>query len=215
MHKPPPSDLPKQGSKEKGSTGDSGTGETPSEAPPVSAPRILNSATTRGASQSINPRSMTGQSASTNGRSTIATVTDRHLPVLLSTFRGELELNAVRQHDEQVAVIIAKALEQRRPVVYVVDARGVAMPSAMVRRYWATQINASRAVLDSMLGTFIVLDNAIVRGALTAIVWMTDAGKRLSYVPTFEVALERANGLLTGHGHSPVQINVNKHSLRP
>jgi hypothetical protein len=145
----------------------------------------------------------------------VASVTDRHLPVLLSTFRGELELNAVRHHDEQVSAIIAKSLEQRRPVVYVVDARGIAMPSAMVRRYWATQINESRAVLDSMLGTFIILDNAIVRGALTAIVWMTDAAKRLSYVPTFEVALERANTLLSEQGHARVDINMRQRSLLP
>lgn len=135
------------------------------------------------------------------------------MPILLSTFRGEIELEALRQHDEEVTAIINKALEYRRPIVYVVDARGVAVPSAMVRRYWATQVNQSRAVLDSMLGTFIILDSALLRGALTAIVWMTDAGKRLSYVPTFDAALDRANALLVERGHLPVTISLNQRIL--
>jgi hypothetical protein len=209
VHKPPQSDLPP-----RKANGPNGADESPSDAP-ASAPRALHGSTARSTHRTINLRSGSTQSTATNARSTIATVTDRHLPILLSTFRGELELDAVRHHDEQVEVIIAKALEQRRPVVYVVDARGVAMPSAMVRRYWATQINESRAVLDSMLGTFIILDNAIVRGALTAIVWMTDAAKRLSYVPSFDVALERANGLLTAHGHSPVDIGISQRLRAP
>jgi hypothetical protein len=210
VHKPPQSELPQQKpSTEPSAAGSGGTDDSPSEAP-ASASGALHNSAKRSAPRSINPRPATA-----NSRNTIASVTDRHLPILLSTLRGELELNAVRHHDEQVAVIIAKALEQRRPVVYVVDARGVAMPSAMVRRYWATQINESRAVLDSMLGTFIILDNAIVRGALTAIVWMTDAAKRLSYVPTFEVALERANALLSEQGHARVDINISQRTLLP
>jgi len=140
-------------------------------------------------------------------------VTDRHLPILLSTFRGEIELDALKQHDEEVTAVINKALDQRRPIVYVVDARGVAMPSAMVRRYWATQVNQSRAVLDSMLGTIIIIDSALLRGALTAIVWMTDAGKRLSCVPTFDAALERANTLLGERGHLSVAISINQRIL--
>ena len=101
------------------------------------------------------------------------------------------------------------------PIVYVVDARGISMPSAMVRRHWADSINESRARLDAMLGTFIILDSAIVRGALTAIVWMTDAAKRLSYVPNFEVALEMANATLVANGHPRVYLTPPSRSMPP
>lgn len=213
MHKPPQSELPTPVAANEQDTAKTSRTEDPAPEAPRSATRALPSQVTRSAPRSVPPAP--APKRSTNSRGTIASITDRHLPVLVTTFRGELDLEAVRQHDEVATVIIAKALEQRRPVVYVVDARGISMPSAMVRRYWATQVNESRAVLDAMLGTFIVLDNTIVRGALTAILWMTDAGKRLSYVPTFDVALERANVLLAEHGHPPVDISVGQRSMPP
>lgn len=213
MHKPPQSEMPTPVVSNEQDPVKNGLAEESTHEAPHSATRALPPQVTRNTPRSVPPAPASKQAATS--RSTIASITARHLPILVTTFRGELNLDAVRQHDEVATVMIAKALEQRRPVVYVVDARGISMPSAMVRRYWATQVNESRAVLDAMLGTFIVLDNTIVRGALTAILWMTDAGKRLSYVPTFDVALERANALLAERGHARVDISISQRSIPP
>lgn len=203
MHKPPQSDLPTQASNETGSA------DGPQSEVPASAPRTR--AGTK-AQARVGPKTAPAPRISPPA---VATVTDRHLPILLSTFRGSLELEAVRQHDKQVEAIIERSIKQNKPIVYVVDARGVSMPSAMVRRHWADSINESRARMDAMLGTFIILDSAIVRGALTAIVWMTDAAKRLSYVPSFEVALEMANATLVANGHPRVLLNPPSRSMPP
>ena len=205
VDKPSQPEVPQQ----NGTTPRNDTDATEPEAP-RSAPRQVQAG--GGTRQSVAPRSL---NRVTNPR-TVVSVTDRHLPILLSTFRGELELGAVRQHDEQVTDIINKSITQSKPLVYVVDARGLATPSAMVRRYWANQINESRAVFDALLGTFIILDSAILRGALTAIVWMTDGARRISYVPSFDVAVQRSNALLEAQGHPRVEISeAGLRSLRP
>ncbi len=146
---------------------------------------------------------------------TIVAVTDRHLPLVVSTLRGDLDLEAVHRHDRQVNDIIQEQLARGCPIVYVVDARGLSMPSAMVRRYWADRVNESRAVLEAMLGTFIVVDNPFLRGALTAIAWMTDAARTLSYAPSLEDAVHRANSTLIERGLSPVAFHPATHSVPP
>lgn len=135
----------------------------------------------------------------------IAAVTDRHLPLVVTTFRGTLELEAVHRHNTVATAIIERALRQHLSVVHIVDARGMEMPSAKVRRFWADRINESGATLEIIQGTFIVLDSALVRGALTAIAWMTSgAANRLTYVPTMDAALAAANAILVARGVPPV-----------
>lgn len=156
----------------------------------------------------------TGADAQSRSR-TIAAVTDRHLPLLLTTFRGELTLEAVQRHSEHVTELIQQQLARRCPIAYVVDARGLSMPSAMIRRYWADQVNKSSSTLAALLGTFIVVDNTFLRGALTAIAWMTDAAKSLEYSPSLEDAVERANARLVERGHPPSNFHPSTHAASP
>lgn len=146
---------------------------------------------------------------------TIASVTARHLPLVLSTFRGELTLESVQRHESEVNEILVGQLARKQPVVYIVDARGLSMPSALVRRHWANRINESRSVLEALLGTFIVVDNAFLRGALTAIAWMTDAGNTLVYAASLQDAVLRANERLVEKGHAPTNFAPNTHSVAP
>jgi hypothetical protein len=146
---------------------------------------------------------------------TIVAVTDRHLPLLLTTFRGELTLEAVQRHSDHVTELIEQQLARRSPIVYVVDARGLSMPSAMIRRYWADQVNKSSSTLAALLGTFIVVDNTFLRGALTAIAWMTDAAKSLEYSPSLDDAVERANTRLVARGYPPSNFHPSTHATSP
>ncbi len=216
MHETTQSKRPKGGNSES-SLGDAVTPtrqSAPTVPPPPSVTRQKDNVTL---ANDVPPRSV-GPVPHLHGRSpsrTIVAVTDRHLPLLVSTLRGDLDLEAVHRHDRQVNDIIQEQLVRGCPIVYVVDARGLSMPSAMVRRYWADRVNESRAVLEAMLGTFIVVDNAFLRGALTAIAWMTDAARTLSYAPNLENAVERANATLVERGLSPVNFHPANHSLPP
>lgn len=155
------------------------------------------------------------QSPSQSRPRAIVAVTDRHLPLLLTTFRGELTLEAVQRHSGHVTELIQQQLDRRAPIVYVVDARGLSMPSAMIRRYWAEQVNKSSSTLAALLGTFIVIDNTFLRGALTAIAWMTDSAKSLEYAPSLEEAVERANARLLAHGYPPSNFHPSTHATSP
>lgn len=215
MQKTSQSELSAQGA-EGVPIGDAVTpaGPSPLTAPPPSITRRKDSPTSP---VDVPPRSL-GPTATLHRRSssrTVVAVTDRHLPLLLSTLRGDLNLEAVQRHDRQVNDIIQEQLACRRSLVYVVDARGLSMPSAVVRRYWADRVNESRNVLEAMLGTFIVVDNTFLRGALTAIAWMTDAARLLSYTPNLDDAVARANATLTERGLPPAKFHPATHSVPP
>lgn len=183
-----------------------------SAAPPASGPRHKPSAVAAKENVSLFPSARLETRVAAK---TIAAVTARHLPLVLSTFRGELTLEAVQRHETEVNEILVGQLARKQPVVYIVDARGLSMPSALVRRHWANRINESRSVLEALLGTFIVVDNAFLRGALTAIAWMTDAGNTLVYAASLQDAVLRANERLVDNGHAPANFAPSTHSVAP
>lgn len=137
----------------------------------------------------------------------IAAVDDSHLPVLISTFRGHIELEMAQWHHGATSVILRHRHQLGQPVVYITDSRGMHVPSATVRKYWADIMRENEAVMNAMLGNFVVLDSPIMRGALTAIEWLTTLSRRIHYVATMEQAAVEANRCLSEHGYSRVVLD--------
>jgi hypothetical protein len=137
----------------------------------------------------------------------------RFAPIYVTQFRGRIQLESAEWLDKVASPIFARALSEGKPAFYIVDARGMQSPPATVRRYWADSIERNRAQLSQMLGTIVVVDNAILRGALTAINWLTGRGNAISYVTTFTEAVVEGNRLLSAGGHSLVELNATDYNL--
>ncbi len=132
---------------------------------------------------------------------------DSHLPLMISTFRGPLDVDAARWHDEVSTKVIVRSLAEGRRVLHVVDARDVDVPSAQLRRFWADRISQSVGTLEAMLGVFVVIDKPILRGVLTAINWLCSDAGRVEYFPTLRDAVTLANVRFNAAGYPLVPLD--------
>lgn len=132
---------------------------------------------------------------------------DNHLPLMISTFRGPLDIDAARWHHEVSSKVIAQSLARGTRVLHVVDARDVDVPSAQLRKFWAERISQSVSTIESMLGVFVVIDKPILRGVLTAINWICKEARRVEYFPTLGDALNLANVRFAAAGYPIISVN--------
>jgi hypothetical protein len=138
---------------------------------------------------------------------------DNHLPLMISTFRGPLDLEAARWHDEVSSKAIAQSLADGRRVLHVVDARDVDVPSAQLRKFWAERISQSVSTIEAMLGVFVVIDKPILRGVLTAINWICNEARRVEYFPTLNDAVNLANVRFAAAGYPTISLNANGYDV--
>ena len=121
----------------------------------------------------------------------------RHFPLVVITWFGEMNEATYRQFHDWMCSVVERAQAEGTKVAMVNDARNARRPPPTVRKYIAE-------LTDSMVGefeaysvdNFIVIDNALVRGALTAMQWLSNARWGVRPVPSLAEALERALRLL-------------------
>jgi hypothetical protein len=143
----------------------------------------------------------------------LAALDDTHLPILITTFRGHVTLEMAQWHHGETSRVLRRRHELRQPTVYITDAHAMHVPSATVRKYWAEIMKENEVMLNAMPGNFVVLDNAVMRGALTAIEWVTTLTRRIRYVATLEQGIVEANRVLVEHGHAPVSLDVSSYRV--
>lgn len=137
----------------------------------------------------------------------LAAIDDTHLPVVITTFRGHIELEMAQWHHGVTSTVLNPRYRAGQPLIYVTDARAMHVPSAVVRKYWADIMKENEAMMNSLLGNWVVMDNPIMRGALTAIEWFSPLKRRIQYVANMEQAVSGANECLTQAGYSPVALD--------
>lgn len=138
---------------------------------------------------------------------------ERYSPIFVTTFEGRLDLDSVVWHDDLSTKAIANATRAGRRSIHIVDARRVEVPNAQLRRYWATRIQQSTGTLETMLGTFVVIDSPLLRGALTAIHWLCNEGRRIEYFSTLAAAVAIADLRLAALGHAPTKLEASNYRV--
>lgn len=145
--------------------------------------------------------------------SSLAALDDTYLPLLITTFRGHIELDMARWHHQATSAVLDHRYRHRLPVGYITDSRGMHVPSATVRKYWAEIMNEREAVMNAMLCNVVVMDSSIMRGALTAIEWLTTSTRRIRYVASLEEAVAEGNRCLAEHGMEAVKLDANAYRV--
>lgn len=143
----------------------------------------------------------------------LAAVDDSHLPVVITTFRGHIELDMAQWHHTATFRVLSERHRLGHPTIYITDARGMHVPSAVVRKYWADIMKEHESMLNALLGNWVVMDGPVMRGALTAIEWFTPLERRIQYVANLQQALSRANASLVKGGYSSVTLNAENYHV--
>ncbi len=132
----------------------------------------------------------------------------RYFPVLVITWWGAADEALVRRYFQWNDTMLARAEAEDTKVAFVSDNRASKRPPATVRALTAELSDRSGEGLSRRsLATMVVLDSALVRGALTAIQWLSSRPWNLTMVGGVEQALHRALELLDGED-IPVPVGL-------
>lgn len=134
---------------------------------------------------------------------------DRYFPVLWLTWWGESNEALVHGYFEWHAEQLRRAQVENTKLVVVTDGRNAKRPPPTVRRLigeLTTELGPAAEQLS--VATLLVLDNPVVRGAATAITWLTNRDFKFQAVPDLRVAMRLAQDKLRKAGIAPPAIDV-------
>ena len=119
-------------------------------------------------------------------------ITDKTLPVICFQSWGK----STEADFEILRPVYRRAFADTKPVLFVSDAR-YADHSAGQRRLWASWLEESTRtdVQRRGIGSVLMLDSALLRGALTALNWLTPPNVPQYVTGSEEEAVEKARGV--------------------
>mgnify|MGYP001162882153 CR=1 FL=1 len=128
----------------------------------------------------------------------------RDYPLLVVRWFGESTETSVRRYFQWLDGMYARAKAERTQLVSINDSRLAKRPPPTVRKVTAELIDASSLAADEYaLPTLLVLDSALIRGAVTAMRWLSLAKWNVETVANMPDAIARAFELLRSVGVTP------------
>jgi hypothetical protein len=127
--------------------------------------------------------------------------------ILVSTSFGVTTEKLTRQTFDWLHTFSAAVRARKSHYVTVIDARGAARPPASVRGLIATLTDELRAFAPGVeLGSLFVAESALIRGALTAIMWVSRSSWQPIMVSSCDEALQRGAQILRNAGVEPPKL---------
>lgn len=135
-------------------------------------------------------------------------IDDRYLPFLIATFYGKTDVVAGQWHLGAQNEIVLNAAKNGHRVISISDATHAERPDPDARKFWADSTrNEPSAVRDATLARFIVVDSAVIRGAITAIGWLNPEIRNIKTFATVSAAIEEGMRYLKQDGQSPPALD--------
>lgn len=144
-------------------------------------------------------------------------IDQRFSPVIICTWYGRSTIQQVDAYFAWNERFVPEAVARGHKVVFVSDTLDAEFPDATIRRYIADKSEAFRTdERDAVLiGNLVIVPNAAIRGALTAISWFSSRPNTMEPVKNLEVAFRRALEVLRSHGlETPAGFDVRSY-MRP
>ena len=121
-------------------------------------------------------------------------IDDRHAPLVITTFMGETDLSLGKWFEEMHTKIILNHGAKGRRVLSIADATLAVKPTPDMRRFWAELSDrATPTMKEATLATFLVVNSALLRGAITAISWMSPSLRDLESFATIDEAIREGS----------------------
>ena len=116
---------------------------------------------------------------------------DTYFPVVVATWFGAPSEKAVRIYFEWAREMVARATREGARIVNITDAGPAKTPDAAVRRLIADLTKALEAAggNDEAMMSYVVVENAVIRGVMTALGWL-HGNLKAHHVSTCAEALE-------------------------
>jgi hypothetical protein len=125
----------------------------------------------------------------------------RPWPVVIATWFGEPTEDLVRKYFAEHATLLDRARRKEQRIVLVTDTFATQRPSAKARKLIADLTSAQPDDISKLtLGSFIVIESVLIRGAVTALRWILPRLAESESVDSIGAAFERAAALLDARG---------------
>src|SRR5688572_13463230 len=130
-------------------------------------------------------------------------IDDRYLPIIVTTFFGDVTLEAATWHGETHQALVEAQSRRGVRIVTVTDSSHTKPPAAEVRKYWADLTkNFPPAVKDATLAAFVVIKSPVIRGVMTALSWLNPELRTVELYDSVEAALQTAAARLKSAGQA-------------
>jgi hypothetical protein len=131
-------------------------------------------------------------------------IDDRYLPALITTFFGEVSLEAATWHGAQHQALVEAEGRRGHRVVTITDSSHTRPPPAEVRKYWGEMTKRlPPAVKEATLVAFVVIKSPVIRGVMTALGWLNPELRSVEVYDTMETALDAARQRLKAANQEP------------
>lgn len=132
-------------------------------------------------------------------------IDERTRPLVVTTWFGEATERIVDEYFDWFAARLARGRASRERLVLLNDTFAIERPTPVVRKRLAERTKAQsqtdmRAVV---VGSVIVIENALVRGAVTALGWILPTLADSTFVASIDEAMDASLALLAKDGLQP------------
>lgn len=128
-------------------------------------------------------------------------IDDRYLPLVISVWRGQANMETAQWHGGQHTEVVQELVGRGQKFVLINDASDAERPPPAVRKYFAEYAEAGSDEEEALgLATIVVLSSPVMRGALTAVGWVSERAARIDTAATMRAALERGLKALDAAG---------------
>ncbi|MCA9608531.1 MAG: hypothetical protein KC619_23160 [Myxococcales bacterium] len=123
-------------------------------------------------------------------------------PLLFVTWFGDQDVPLVDRFFDEFERLVIEARAASELLILVTDALDAKAPGAVVRRRIMERTNGMPPYYrEVQVANYVVLANAMVRGALTAMSWLSRGPWDTEYVATPADAIQRAREVLRARGY--------------
>lgn len=143
-------------------------------------------------------------------------VDDRFPPLFITTWIGEPSETMVRAYYDEMATALEQAQRMGTRVVLATDAMMVDRPPSTIRKLVAELHDQQVERFEGPLieTNYVALGSAVIRGAITAVNWISNRGFPVEALPDMASALQAAVGRLTEE-HLRVPASLDLANYRP
>lgn len=125
----------------------------------------------------------------------------RYAPIYITCWRGDPTVEASKWQAAALDEYVAGVVSTHPKLISIHCATLSNRPDSETRRYYAERLATMPALTrDTILENYVVVPNAMIRGALTLIGWLNDRAKELRKVPTVPAAITSALATLDDAG---------------
>lgn len=131
-------------------------------------------------------------------------IDERMKPVLITTWFGEATVKIIDEYFDWNDARMARARATGERLVIMSDTHLIDRPTPMVRKRIAERTKASSPdYAKATIGSVIVIENALVRGAVTALGWILPSLSESRFVASIDEGVDYCQTLLEKEGLRP------------